>query len=276
MDDGFVEDTTEAVVSVVKAVHKNLTDSEVAGEAGEVIGNAVAGAHEILRGVAETGAEAIHGVVRAGLATREITPAGMPDIEDNAGVVADGIDATKTQVEPAPEFIEIVKKSVPDVTCFVYESGAIEETLKKVAKTVVKLLASDAAEEIAEVVLDSVPVMGLVFAVYRLMNGSSKTLVGVGGLAAAGAIAVGGGVWGAAATPFDGGAALGNSMSIARKTASWSGSVGMEGCLIATKGAAGVVSQIPGTQIVTIPVSLGCGMAAKAVKQKRTGKASTT
>ncbi|CAM9886306.1 unnamed protein product, partial [Scytosiphon promiscuus] len=95
------------------------------------------------------------------------------------------------------------------------------------------------------------------------------------GLVAAGAVALGGGVYGAVAAKYDRGASLGGAMNVSMKMSAWSASHLTEGTLHATRGAAGLVNQVPGTQVVTIPTKALCKIGATSVKNLRNSSPQT-
>ena len=95
------------------------------------------------------------------------------------------------------------------------------------------------APDVISGIAESSSALAALVPAYAVIDGSVRTRVGVCGLLAGGTVAVVGGLYGAAAAPFDGGAALGGAMDVARGTSAWGASVAIQGCrrLIAVKAA---------------------------------------
>ena len=150
---------------------------------------------------------------------------------------------------------------------------AATETTADVAGDVVRTVTESAlyecAEEVAEEVMDLIPVYGMFMGAWRLAWGSAYTAVGAASVAVGATVGTVGTVAGAAASPWDGGRLLKDSLKVAKSSAGWGGSVMGQGAFGLVKGTCDVVGQVPGTQVVTMPVGFVAKKASKACKNAR-------
>ena len=229
---------------------ENLANSEVVEKGAEVIG----AVHDTLREVVKIGTEQVHGVARAMNAAGGGTPKGMPDIKDSADDYVDEIEAKiEGLAASVGETFDKVRESAPDLLEVVDPTGALEETVEtlaeqvgeEVAGTVIGTVMECAGEELLETATGSIPVVGAIVPFWSVIHGTAKATAGTCSLLAGGSMALIGGLYGAAAAPFDGGASWGTVMNSSRKPAAWGASMGTEGGLIAVKGAVGFADQVP-------------------------------
>lgn len=248
VDDGLVEDSIEKIVDGVE----NLANSEVVEKVGEGLGHAIGAVHDTVREGVKIGTEATHKVARAVNAADGVTPEGMPEIEDSAEVAERLVDMFESEVEglatSTGEAFDTLREYTPGVVGAVDPSGAMEEAVEACAgqagETVMEWIGEAALEEAAESVAELVPGVGAVIPFWLVVNGTAKATAGACGLVAGGSIALVGGLYGAAAAPFDGGASWGNAMNASRTPSAWGASMGAEGGLIAAKGALGFANQV--------------------------------
>lgn len=252
VDDGFVEEATEAIVGGGKAISEHLANSEVAGKAGEVVG----ACHDALREGAKKGLEAIHGTARAMNAAEGVDSQGVPDVKDGTEALEEHIDTIQTAAEEigtsTAEGFDSVRKAAPGALNVVDRSGALEENIEAAAEhvgeTVVKNLGRLAADEVmgetAEAVAEMAPVLGAAVPSYHVATGAVTAGVGVGGLVVGGGAALFAVLVGLVSAKFDRGAAWGRAMEVCRKVSAWSACVAIEGLLIFAKGAAGFMNQV--------------------------------
>lgn len=106
-------------------------------------------------------------------------------------------------------------------------------------------------EEILEATLEVVPIVGTAIPAANMVFGTGAVIAGFGGLAYAGIIECSG------------------AKEKAKRVAAWSASISAEGSFVAAKGVVGLVGQVPGTQLLTVPSSMGLGVAAKRVRCDR-------
>lgn len=244
VDDGVLEDSAEVVVGAVE----NLVNSDVIQKAGEVAAPAIGVVHDALREGVKKGTEVVHGATRAVNAACGVTSRGMPEIEGVDEVAEGYLEAIETQAEglaeSAGEAFDTLKEKAPAVLDAVDPSGALEETAKHAGEAVVGLMGGEFVEEVMESVTEVVPGVGVIVPSYHLIHGTGKVAAGVSSLVTGGVMAFVGGVYGAAAAPFDGGAAWGKVMNVSRKPSAWGASMSAEGGLIAAKGAVGYANQV--------------------------------
>lgn len=222
---------------------ENVANSEVAQNVGEVAGPAIEVVHDALREGVKRGTEVVHGAARA------VVPAGgLPDIEDAEERAERYAETIENQAEgladSAAKAFDAVGDKAPAVLNAVDPSGALEDAVEEIGETVMGALGEAAVEEAVETVAGSAPVVGAIIPSYYLIHGAAKTAAGATSLVAAGAMTLVGGVYGAAAAPFDGGASWGKVANTSRGVSLWGASVGAEGGLIAAKGAMGFADQV--------------------------------
>lgn len=243
VDDGVLEDSAEVIVGAME----NLVSSDIVQKAGEVAGPAIDVVHDALREGAKKGAGIVHGTARALNTADGVASEGMPEIDGIDEVAKDYVEAMDLGGSVREAFDELREKA-PDVLEAVDPSGAGEEALEACAeqmgKAVVGIVGEAAAEELAETVAEVIPGVGVAPPSIHLIHGAGKATAGISGLVTGGVIALVGGVYGAAAAPFDGGAAWGKIINVSRKPSAWGASMSAEGSLIAAKGAVGFVNQV--------------------------------
>lgn len=248
-DDGVLEDSAEAVVGAME----NLANSDIVQKVVEAAGPAIGAVHDTLREGAKHTTEAVHRAARAG----GVVSRGMPETKDAEEVAEGYVEAIETKAEDLAEgltqsaggvFDTLREKAPAAVLDAVGPSGAVEEAVeecaKQVGETAMEVMGEAAIEEIAESVAEVIPGVGVVGPSCHLILGTGKAAAGVSSLLTGGVIAVVGGVYGAAAALFDGGAAWGKVMNVSRGPSGWGASMAAEGGLIATKGAVGYVGQV--------------------------------
>lgn len=222
---------------------ENVANSEVVQNVGEVAGPAIEVVHDALREGVKKGTEVVHGAVRA-----VVTPRGLPDIEDAEDRAERYAETIETQAEgladSAAKAFGAVSDNAPVFLKDVVPSEALEDAVEELGETVAGALGEAAVEEAVETVAGSVPVVGAIIPSYYLLHGGAKTAAGATSLVAAGVMTLVGGVYGAAAAPFDGGASWGKVANTSRGVSRWGASVGAEGGLIAAKGAMGFADQV--------------------------------
>ena len=226
---------------IVGAAEK-LVNSEVAQKAGEV----VSVMHDALREGVKKGTEVVHGATRAMNAADGVPSDGLPAIED-ADEVAEGYrDAIKTLEDTLPdaagELADALKEN--SILNAVDPSGAAGEVVEQVGETLAGVVGGEVVEEVVETVAEVVPGVGVIGPSVHLIHGTGKATAGLSSLLTGGVLAIVGGVYGAVAAPFDGGAAWGKIMNVSRKSSAWGASMGAEGGLIAAKGAVGYANQV--------------------------------
>ncbi|CAM9728858.1 unnamed protein product [Ectocarpus sp. 6 AP-2014] len=274
VDDGILEDSAEAIVGAVESVANN----EIVQNAGELVGDAAGVVHDALREGVKTGTEAVHGAARAMNKAGGVTSRGMPHIEGVEERAERYAESMETQAEglsdSAAEAFDRARENAPDVLRAVDPDGTLEEAVEEVAEgvgeAVMEVLGGEVAEEALEAAVGSIPVAGALIPSYYLIHGGVKAVAGATSLAAAGTMALVGGVYGLAAAPFDGGASWGKVANASRGASVWGASMGAEGGLIAAKGAMGFADQVaPGSQLATVPVKVACKMGANSINQMR-------
>jgi len=130
-------------------------------------------------------------------------------------------------------------------------SDAVPKALEEAAKSFTEAVVEGIGEEYVEAAFEVVPILGSVKPAYNLIVGGATFATGLGGIAYAGFKVVFG------------------ANGKAKSAAVWSGSVSAEGTLLMLKGFVGLMSQIPGTQLVTTPISVCLGLAVKSVRGQR-------
>ena len=123
-----------------------------------------------------------------------------------------------------------------------------------VAASVMGSILYGVAETVAEEVVDVIPGYGLCVGAWRLAWGSVFTVTGAASVVTGAAIGAVGTVAGVAASPLDGGQLLRGSLEVAGSTAGWGSSVMGQGIFGVVRGTCNVVGQVPGTQVVTMPL----------------------
>lgn len=178
--------------------------------------------------VTKHGSEAVHSVARVVLDVKGVSPEGMPAAE----TVNDGLAGGEAV------------------------SAALETTLQNISSSAIgakvsEVAADEVIEELAEAMMDAVPVLGECRSAFKLLRGALTATVGVGALVVAASIATTGCVFTLSERTKRAG----------RTTALWGASVAGEGTFMAARGATNMVNVVPGTQFVTIPVSVFLGRA---------------
>eukprot|EP00903_Cladosiphon_okamuranus_P005820 g5763.t1 len=269
------EGTKELTRNTFK-VGEHQGDCEVVGKVGEVVEDVFEIVHDTLRKGVTMGAGSIHGAVRDFHAVAGVSPQGMPAGQDGADI-AEGADV----VEGAnvAEYVGMAKSGAEDVATSAAETvgnlseivppEAVGESVQMAVGGLGEAVTGALVEEGTETLGEMFPVAGLVMPTYSVVDGIIKAGVGAGGLAIGGTAALLGGVIGGLAAPFDGGARWGSAMKVAGRTSAWSASLTGEGTLTAVKGTMGLVNQVPGCQIATVPIKIGCRIGAKSVRQLR-------
>lgn len=227
---------------------ETLANSDVVQKTGELAGPAIGVAHDALREAAKKTSEIVHGATRAMTAAGRITAKGIPEIKG----IQEHVEAIETSAddlaESTKEVFDTLREKAPDVLDAVDPSGAVEEAVEacveQAGETMVELVGEVAAEEVAESVAEVIPGVGIIVPSYHLIHGAGKATAGISSLVTGGIMALVGGVYGAAAAPFDGGAAWGKVMNVSRKPSAWGASMSAEGGLIAAKGAMGYANQV--------------------------------
>ncbi|CAN0211837.1 unnamed protein product, partial [Ectocarpus fasciculatus] len=270
VDDGILEDSAEVLVGAVE----NVANNEIVQNVGEVVGDAVGVVHDALREGVKTGSEIVHGAARAMNKAGGVTSGGMPDIEGVEERAERYAETMETQAEGladhAAEAFDRARENAPDVLSAVDPKGALEEMTEEVGEAVVESLGGEVVEEVLEAAVGSIPIAGALIPSYYLVHGGAKAAAGVSSLAAAGTMALVGGVYGIAAAPFDGGASWGKVANASRGVSVWGASMGAEGGLIAAKGAMGFADQVaPGSQLATVPAKVACKMGANSINKMR-------
>lgn len=155
-----------------------------------------------------------------------------------AGATPGGMPDIKDGEEHLSDALEAMDDAVPQ---------ALEEAARSVTEAVVEGI----GEEIVEAAFEAAPVVGSVVPAYNLILGGGTVVAGMGGLLYAGVEVV-----------------LGDNGK-ATSAAIWSGSMSAEGTIRMAKGFVGLLSQVPGMQLVTTPSSVCLGVAAKSVREQR-------
>lgn len=168
---------------------------------------------------------------KVGEAIEDVCGAAHDTLREGVGMGAEGIHAAGRALNGAGE--EVASQFIET-----------EQMIEAATNSIGEIALDSLAEEAAETAADMLPVVGAIMPTYNLIDGSLKTVVGAGGLVVGGTTAVLGGLVGAVAAPFDGGATWGGAMNVSRRTSAWSASVAGEGTLTAAKGAAGLCNQV--------------------------------
>lgn len=226
-----------------------MANNEMVQNAGELVGDVVSVVHGALREGVKTGTEVVHGAARAMNKAGGVTSRGMPDIEGVEERAERYAESMETQAEglsdSAAEAFDWAREKAPGVLRAVDPDGTVEEAVEEVGEAAMEILGGEIAEEALEAAAGSIPVAGALIPSYYLVHGGVKAAAGVTSLAAAGTMALVGGVYGIAAAPFDGGASWGKVANASRGASVWGASIGAEGGLIAAKGAMGFADQVP-------------------------------
>ncbi|CAN0550467.1 unnamed protein product, partial [Ectocarpus sp. 8 AP-2014] len=201
--------------------------------AGELVGDAVGVVHDALREGVKTGTEVVHGAARAMNKAGGVTSRGMPDIEGVEERVERYAESMETEAEglsdSAAEAFDRARENAPGVLSAVDPEGtleeAVEEATEEVGEAVMEILGGEVAEEALEAAVGSIPVAGALIPSHYLIHGAVKAAAGATSLAAAGTMALVGGVYGIAAAPFDGGASWGKVANASRGASVWGASM---------------------------------------------------
>ena len=138
-----------------------------------------------------------------------------------------------------------------------------------VAPSAARSILHEVAEEVVEEVVDVIPGYGFCVGAWRLAWGSAYAVTGAASVATGAAIGAVGTVAGVVASPWDGGQILRDSLEVAGSSASWGGSVMGQGTFGVVRGTCNVVGQVPGTQVVTMPLGYAAKKVSEACKDAR-------
>ena len=136
-----------------------------------------------------------------------------------------------------------------------------------VAPSAARSILHEVAEEVVEEVVDVIPGYGFCVGAWRLAWGSAYAVTGAASVATGAAIGAVGTVAGVAASPWMEDNCL--DLEVAGSTASWGGSVMDQGTSGVLRGTCNIVRQVPGTQVVTMPLGYAAKKASEACKSAR-------
>lgn len=176
--------------------------------------------------------------------------------------------------ETAKELTALTKDGATDVLEEVGSgngAAAVIDAVDTFQGAITEAIVESGVTLLAEEVADALPLIGICTAAYNLTWGTAYAFAGASNLLSGLAVGVVGCLSGVIASPFDGGKILRLSAKLAQSQAFWGSCVLGEGTFGAIKGAATVVGQVPGTQVVTIPVGVLAKIGSKCCRWLRGG-----
>lgn len=173
--------------------------------------------------------------------------------------VTEVVEAAKAAIADGGDLGD-VRADIVDATCAV--TGELGSTL-------VEFAGGEAVETAVQEALEAIPGVGLCTGLWRIAWGAGYAVGGATFLASGTVVGAVGVLGGLVASPWDEGKFLRSSAEVAASHASWGASVMGQGACGAIHGTANIVGQVPGTQVVTIPVSIAAKTGAKGCKWLR-------
>lgn len=252
-----VEELADSAGTIIdEQIDNDFIDAAAGWIVEKGVENVLEPAAAVSRVVAEHGSEVAHDVARNGLKATGGSPQGVPDVEPSSIDLTDVGSKSVDIADVGPTSLDLPDG---DVVEQVTVDLGLGEAASSVLEDVAPAVTSEAATELADYVMDVVPIVGQVNSACKLVRGGVNATLGVGALTVAACIAtVGCGVTLNEPTK-----------KVGRRIAWWGLSMATEGFCIAGRGFTSMVGAVPGTQFITIPLSMFLGYVSKCCAKLR-------